>query len=88
MPTHHCPFCLLQKEYHYIGYPLYLSLFTAGITGIGVGVLERVKGAASLTSVIPPIQKKLCLFSMIGYAIFALITSFPMIFSDFRLEGY
>ena len=88
MPTHHCPFCLLQKEYHYIGYPLYLSLFAAGITGIGVGVLEHVKGAASLTSVIPQTQKKLCLFSMIGYAIFALITSFPMIFSDFRLEGY
>ena len=88
MPTHHCPFCLLQKEYHYIGYPLYLSLFAAGTSGIGIGVLERVKGAASLASVIPLLQKRLCLFSIINYAIFALITIYPMIFSDFRLEGY
>jgi hypothetical protein len=87
MPTHHCPFCLLQKEYHYIGYPLYLSLFAGGTTGIGIGVLERVKGAASLQSIIPQIQKRLCLFSMINYAAFALITIYPMIFSDFRLEG-
>jgi len=85
MPTHHCPFCLLQKEYHYIGYPLYLSLFAGGTAGIGIGVLERVMGAASLASVIPRLQKRLCLFSMINYVIFALITAYPMIFSDFRL---
>ena len=35
LPTHHCPFCILQKEYHYIGYPLYLSLLLAGVTGAG-----------------------------------------------------
>lgn len=88
MPTHHCPFCLLQKEYHYIGYPLYLSLFAAGTSGIGIGVLERVTGAASLAPVIPLLQKRLCLISIINYAVFALITAYPMIFSDFRLEGY
>jgi len=27
LPTHHCPFCILQKEYGYVGYPLYLTLF-------------------------------------------------------------
>lgn len=27
LPTHICPFCMLQKEYHYIGYVLWLSLF-------------------------------------------------------------
>jgi hypothetical protein len=88
LPTHHCPFCLLQKEYNYIGYPLYLSLFAAGITGIGVGVLERVKGAVSLKKTIPAIQKRLCLFCLIGYAVFALIATYPMVFSNFRLEGY
>ena len=29
LPTHHCPFCLIQKEYHYVGYPLYAALFSA-----------------------------------------------------------
>jgi hypothetical protein len=26
LPTHHCPFCILQREYSYIGYFLYVSL--------------------------------------------------------------
>ena len=88
LPTHHCPFCLLQQEYNYIGYFLYLSLFAAGITGAGTGVIDRFKNAPSLKSAIPVLQKRLCLFSMIGYAVFTLIATYPMVFSDFILEGY
>ena len=88
LPTHHCPFDLLQREYNYIGYPLYLSLFAAGITGAGAGVIDRYKDVPSLKSAIPALQKRLCLFSMIGYAVFALIATYPMVFSDFILEGY
>ena len=29
LPTHKCPFCILQKEYHYVGYLIYISLFLA-----------------------------------------------------------
>jgi len=61
LPTHHCPFDLLQREYLYIGYPLYLSLFAAGIMGAGAGAIERFKEAPSLKSVIPALQKRLCL---------------------------
>ena len=88
LPTHHCPFCLLQQEYNYIGYPLYLFLLCAGIAGAGVGVLDRFKGADSLRPVLPRLQKRLCLFSMIGYTIFTLIATYPMVFSGFILEGY
>jgi len=85
LPTHHCPFCLLQKEYHYIGYPLYLSLFLAGITGMGAGVIDRLKGPRSLSMVIPALQKRLCLFSMAGFLTFTLIATYPMVFKDFVL---
>jgi hypothetical protein len=88
LPTHHCPFDLLQRDYNYIGYPLYLSLFAAGITGAGAGVIDRFKDAPSLKSALPGLQKKLCLFAMIGYTVFTLIATYPMIFSDFILEGY
>ena len=88
IPTHHCPFCLLQQEYHYIGYFLYLSLFTGGILGMGAGVIDRFKGIPSLKSVIPGLQKRLCLFSMTGNAVFTLIATYPMLFSGFILEGY
>lgn len=85
LPTHHCPFCLLQKEYNYIGYPLYISLFIGGIAGAGTGVLEKVKGPASLSSHIPAFQKKLCLWSIAGFAFFTLLTIYPVLFSKFRI---
>ena len=88
LPTHHCPFCLLQREYHYIGYPLYLALLTAGITGAGVGVIDRFRGIPSLQLVVPRLQKALSTWSMAGYIIFTAISIYPMIFSDFRLDGY
>ncbi len=34
LPTHHCPFCMLQKDYDYIGYILYITLFTGSFSGI------------------------------------------------------
>jgi hypothetical protein len=85
LPTHRCPFCLLQSDYNYIGYPLYLSLFTAGIAGMGTGVLEILRGPESLSAVIPSLQRRLSLVSMAGFAIFTLIATWPIIFSDFVL---
>lgn len=85
LPTHHCPFCLLQSDYGYIGYPLYLSLFAGGIAGTGTGVLEMAKGAGSLEGVIPTLQKRLCLVSMAAFTVFTLIATWPIFFGDFTL---
>ncbi|WP_457747027.1 hypothetical protein [Sulfurimonas sp.] len=43
LPTHHCPFCLLQKEYHYIGYVLYIFLFVGTFNGLVIGIIEFSK---------------------------------------------
>lgn len=37
LPTHTCPFCLIQKEYHYIGYFFYISLIFGCFFGIKSG---------------------------------------------------
>ncbi len=87
LPTHHCPFCLLQKEYHYIGYALYLTLLPAGICGVGVGLLERFSTQASLKGIVPVLQKRLCILSMSAYVAFVVISLYPMAFSDFILES-
>lgn len=39
LPTHHCPFCMLQKDYNYIGYFLYIFLFSGTFFGIIIGVI-------------------------------------------------
>ena len=36
LPTHHCPFCMLQKEYYYIGYLIYITLFLGTFFGFVV----------------------------------------------------
>lgn len=43
LPTHHCPFCLLQEDYHYVGYLLYAVLFLGTFNGISVGFVEFSK---------------------------------------------
>ena len=87
LPTHHCPFCLLQKEYTWFGYPLYAALFCAGITGTAVGVINRFANIASLRELIPSLQKRLCLISMICYSLFTALATYPVLFSSFTLSG-
>ena len=37
LPTHHCPFCFLQKDYYYVGYLIYSVLFIGTFYGLIVG---------------------------------------------------
>jgi hypothetical protein len=42
LPTHKCPFCMLQKEYYYIGYLLWSLLFLATFFGISNFLLKTI----------------------------------------------
>jgi hypothetical protein len=88
MPTHHCPFCILQKEYGYVGYILYITLLGGAVGGSGVGLLMPARGMRSLKEIAPRIQVRLTVLTLAFYAIFILISTYRMIFSDFKLEGY
>jgi len=77
MPSHRCPFDILQPEYNYIGYPLYLSLFAATFLGTGCSVAEFVRGQDGLDSpvsrfqavALPAALLLLCFFLVLsGYA--------------------
>ena len=85
MPTHHCPFCLLQREYGYIGYVLYACLFGGAAAGSGVGVLMPFRQVGSLVRIIPVIQRRLVLITLCCYLLFTLITVWKMIFSALKL---
>ena len=85
LPTHHCPFCILQQEYHYLGYPLYLVLLGGALTGMGVGVLTPFRPRASLKESLPTIQKNLAVVAMICFALFAGIAVYEMIFSNLKM---
>jgi len=85
LPTHHCPFCILQKEYGYIGYFLYLLLLAGGLTGMGVGLLMPFRQMPSLKETLPAIQKHLTLISVICYLSFTAIATFQIIFSNLKM---
>ena len=85
LPTHHCPFCLLQKEYGYIGYVLYATLFGGAVAGIGTGALMPFRNTASLVRIVPDIQRRLVLVTLVCYLLFTLIVVWTIIFSALRL---
>ena len=88
LPTHHCPFCILQKEYRYIGYPLYVALFGGTISGMGVGILMPFRNRKSLSEVLPSVQRRLAVASLILFILFTAIVTYRMVFTGFILEGY
>jgi len=85
LPTHHCPFCILQKEYWYIGYPLYATLLGGAICGLGVGALAPFSSTGSLARIAPTIQKRLTAASLLFYLLFTLIVVVRMFTTPFKL---
>jgi hypothetical protein len=85
LPSHHCPFCILQKEYGYIGYLLYAALLGGAISGLGIGALMPFSSRPSLSRVIPAIQRRLALVTLVMYLLFTLIVSWRMLSTPFRL---
>lgn len=85
LPSHHCPFCILQKEYGYIGYGLYLLLLLGGVAGTGVGLLMPFRQIPSLKATLPTFQKQLALTSIIFYLLFTAISTYKIIFSNLKM---
>ena len=52
LPTHHCPFDMLQGQYGYIGYPIYLFLFSAVFFGMLPGLFQPLRREPSLADLI------------------------------------
>lgn len=88
MPGHHCPFCILQKEYDFIGYVLYGFLLTGAVFGMAVGLLLPFRNKESLAAVMPPLLRTFTVVASVSYALFALVATYRMVISTFRLEGY
>ncbi|MBA3005124.1 MAG: hypothetical protein KJ900_16100 [Proteobacteria bacterium] len=88
LPTHHCPFCILHPEYGYVGYPMYLAILVSAVSGLGTGIINPFRNIASLCNVIPRIQKRLALISILSNSAFVLIAGYGILFSNLSMAAY
>lgn len=84
-PHHHCPFCVLKPEYHYLGYLLYVPLFSATAAGLGIGVLQALPRDSALSAIVPRVSKRLASFAAILFVVFALLATFMIVNSNLVL---
>ncbi|BHH86013.1 hypothetical protein [Desulforhopalus sp. 52FAK] len=57
LPTHHCPFDILQGWYNYIGYPIYILLFLSVYFGMLPGLFRGLRRYADSEVVIIKFEK-------------------------------
>ncbi|MBI5263514.1 MAG: hypothetical protein HY852_17020 [Bradyrhizobium sp.] len=69
-PHHHCPFCLLKREYGFFGFLLYIPLFAATGSGMAAGLLSALPARQSLSDVLPPLLGRLSILTISGFALF------------------
>ena len=58
------------------------------IAGASIGIIGRFRKKVTLAGLIPQIQKRLCWASLLGYGLFTLRVTYPIVFFDFKLTGY
>jgi hypothetical protein len=73
LPTHHCPFCLLQKDYYYIGYILYTLLFLGTFYGVLTLIKEVLGEGVERDYKRSLIFNTLYFIVVVGYPIFYII---------------
>jgi hypothetical protein len=76
LPTHHCPFDIMQKEYGFIGYPLYTSLFCGIFFGLLPGMFQPAMTIPSLQGIVNRLTRVWIIISVSFIAVFVLMTTY------------
>jgi len=79
MPYHHCPFCILKPEYHFIGFGIYGALILGAFLGISAAAVEPCRKGAGLEQVVATYQQRAVQLSLGLLLLFALLTSYHYI---------
>lgn len=77
-PHHHCPFDVIQGGYDYVGYALYLPLFTATVLGLGMGAILPYARVPSLSTVIPQVTRLYAQVSVTLFAVFLAVATWSV----------
>lgn len=88
LPSHHCPFDMLQRSFNYIGYPLYLGLFGTVLCSFVPSMLDFLGSSHGFADTLAKVQRQ-WLFTALGfYLMFLLVSSWPLVFSRLSLRSF
>ncbi|MBF0466908.1 MAG: hypothetical protein HQK94_17715 [Nitrospirae bacterium] len=83
IPTHHCPFDIIQGNYNYVGYPIFIALFGGTLLPMACGTGEVFKGIPSLTQAVESVQRTWYWTAVVLILVFVGCASWPVLFSSF-----
>lgn len=86
-PQHHCPFCILKSGHGFAGYLLYIPLFLATASALGVGVVGPWHRMASLTSAVNSKGRQLAHLSIGLFVLFYLLATGYVMSSNLVMQG-
>jgi len=84
LPTHHCPFDILQKQYNFIGYPLFLFLFTGTFYTILPGLFAPLRNHHLLQSLIAARERRWMYQALSAITLFIGLTCIAISTSNLR----
>jgi hypothetical protein len=70
LPTHHCPFCFLQKDYYYVGYLIYTLLFIGTFNGLITGFMKNKS----------KVQRNSKISLLFNFLFLLLISAYPVVY--------
>jgi hypothetical protein len=88
LPTHHCPFDMVQLEYNFIGYPLYMSLFGAVFFGILPGIFQPAKRIVNMAAPLSRIERKWVISSLVCLVFFLIIVTWQIVSSNLEFLSF
>jgi hypothetical protein len=86
-PHHHCPFCILKPGYDYVGYFLYLPLFTGTALALSIGVVTPWRTVSSLKQSVAQLTPRLSGVALVFFILFYLVSAWSIWRSHLTMEG-
>lgn len=88
LPSHHCPFDLLQGHYHFIGYPLYFCLFGALLCGLVPQLLALLRPLPAFAGQLAGVERRWLEAGLLLLTGMLLLVSWPLVFGEFTMQAY
>ena len=86
-PHHHCPFCILKGGHGFVGYWLYVPLFTASALALGVGLISPWGRIPSLRAAVRADGRRFTALALALFALFYGVATLAILTSNLTMEG-